>query len=144
MTSIYLTKINDERSEIEIPLMGTLFTTIRNINGSKFNTEKKRWNIPNSSINELVEKLKPYATIENKTADEPPNKRQKLIETRLKLRNDECNGYIKLIDFSTDVFNYLKSIPNRYYDKNTKEWVFDIDNMDEVKNALNKLKVIIE
>ena len=148
MISIDSTKINGDRTEIEIPMVRTIFNSIRNTNGAKFDFERKRWSIPNSSIEELSQKLNPYCKINDYkiNMDEPTSKRQKCEknEIRVKLRYDTVNGYAKLIDYSTDVFNLFKSLPNRYYDSNTKEWVFNVNLMDEVTYGLNNLNVIIQ
>jgi hypothetical protein len=159
--------INTDDFEVELTTLRSLIEVITQFNG-RWNSENKRWILPSEIrdsfvkivtesnlavceehgalqdiTNDLLKKRK-IDTTNSLNNDNNPYKRLNLDEpskkvlVRLRKSLDDSLVHAKLYGYDPFAFKLLHTIPGKQFDVKIKEWTFEVEHEENVRNELMK------
>jgi hypothetical protein len=141
--------ISDFGNECQVELVShkKINSIIKAIPECRFDKFLKTWIIPKKMKESLINGLKDIANIQNIKAKKIAIKPE--IHVKLERRSgdeNDCNSLTATIQKYNDAFPYIdkvldvfRSIPDRYFDKDRKEWVFNGSLKDQLIEGLQQL-----
>ena len=115
----------------------------KTIDEYKFDSKTRRWNFPETKLDELREKAKQLNYSLELEENELPKPKEKTIKATMKKDVNKNLVYV-MCPYKEDVVEFLKTITNRKFDGLTKLWNFPLNEMNFIQNKLVELDVSVE
>lgn len=146
MNIIKVIPSDNGRSELEFKTIKDIHQVIKSIDGRFYDQVSRRWSIQNDQIDELASKLSGLAVLEKDdySFDEPPLKKCKKSgsdnKTKVTIKASET-GQLKInfFPFNNDVKNLIKNTPGRTFNAQSKTWMVNKTNYDQLITELKKI-----